>query len=601
MLGKGKQKSELPESFNLNNTVVTDKSIIANEFNRFFTHIGPELASEIPHQDGNFMDYLNQPRDNVFNFATVTESVVNKIIDNLQPKSSCGWDGISPKLIKACKQIISKPLTNLINHSLTSGIFPNRLKIARVIPIFKKGEKTEFNNYRPISLLPSISKIYERIIHEQLMNYFVQSNLLFPSQYGFRPKHSTDLAAAEIIDRLTKTLDEGGKSLAIFIDMSKAFDTLDHNILISKLKYYGLSEMSLKLMQDYISGREQFVDFNGTLSDCDKIMTGVPQGSILGPLLFILYINDFALSSDIFNFILFADDATLEAKLASFGSEKKSPELSNKINLEILKVATWLKVNKLSLNILKTKYIVFQGKRSKVIHLDLKIEQEQIECLEHFNFLGLTIQKNLNWTQHINKIATKISRVVGILKNLKSYLPQRTLLTIYFSLLSSHLNYQILSWGYDLERIFKIQKRAIRIISGSHPLAHTEPLFKHLHILKLPDLHSLIQAKFIYQYYNNNLPGYFSNSFFTEINQRHTHLTRNNRNLLIPFRTHNFARLSIRYSSAQLFNSLPNTITDKITTHSLSGFTTYYKNHLLNTYSVNCEIPNCYICQLTTR
>lgn len=184
-------------------------------------------------------------------------------------------------------------------------------------------------------------------------------------------------------------------------------------------------------------------------------------------------------------------------------------------------------------------------------------------------------------------------------KNLKTYLPQRTLLTVYHSLLSSHLNYQLLSWGYDFDRIFKLQKRAIEIISGRHSLAHTEPLFKQLHVLKLPDLHCLSQAKFIHQYFNQNLPRYFSNDFFTEINQRHTHLTRNNRNLLIPFRAHNFAKSSLRYSSAQLFNSLPNSITDKINTHSLSGFISYYNNYLLNTYSINCEIPNCYICALT--
>jgi len=599
LLGKGKKNGQLPESFNFNNTDVTDKSVIANEFNNFFTNIGPKLASEIPYRNGNFMDYLKEPRDNIFNFDLVTESTTNKVIDNLQPKSSCGWDGISPKLIKTCKQIISKPLTKLINHTIILGTFPDRLKIARVIPIFKKGDKKDLNNYRPVSLLPSISKIYERIIHEQLMNYFVQNNILSPNQYGFRPKHSTNLAAVEIIDRLTKSLDVGKKSLAIFIDLSKAFDTLDHNILISKLRYYGLSDLTLKLMQNYMSGREQFVDFNDTCSDYRNVSTGVPQGSILGPLLFIIYINDFGSSSDIFDFILFADDATLEAELSKFGTEENSAELSYKINIEISKVDTWLKLNKLSINKIKTKYIIFQTLRSKIINLDLKIEHTQIECVEQFNFLGLTIQKHLNWTQHINNTATKISRVVGILKNLKTYLPQRTLLTVYHSLLSSHLNYQLLSWGYDFDRIFKLQKRAIRIISGSHRLAHTEPLFKQLHVLKLPDLHCLSQAKFIHQYFNHNLPGYFLNNFFTEINQRHTHLTRNHRNLLIPFHAHNFAKLSLRYSSAQLFNSLPNSITDKINTHSLSAFILYYKNYLLNTYSINCEIRNCYICALT--
>ena len=187
-------------------------------------------------------------------------------LNNLKPKPSCGYDGISTKLLKTCRLEICKPLTLIINQMLTAGIFPDDLKVAKVIPLFKKGKKEILDNYRPISLLPSLSKIFERVIFNQIHAYFTAHNLYYSGQYGFIGKHSTQLAALELVDRITRDLDIGNTQISICIDSSKAFDTLDHNILLSKLHYYGITGSALQLLRSYLSNRKQFVQLGDVIS-----------------------------------------------------------------------------------------------------------------------------------------------------------------------------------------------------------------------------------------------------------------------------------------------------------------------------------------------
>ena len=599
ILQRKKESSELPMEFLINNSLVSDKNTISNEFNKFFTNIGLNLSSSVTTTGTKFQDYLGQPHDRVFMFKTVNERDILKIIDDLKTKTSSGYDGISTKLLKECKHELLGPLTRLINTSLTTGIFPDALKLARVLPLHKKGENTKFDNYRPISLLPTFSKIYERVIHSQLKDYFTSNKLFNISQYGFREKHSTELAAAELIDRIIKSLDSGKKSIAVFMDLSKAFDTIDHEILLYKLKHYGLADPALNLILSYMTGRKQYVDFNGYLSDRQFLSTGVPQGSILGPLLFIIYINDLSCASDIFNFILFADDTTAVSELDKFGDINDKRTLCVKVNNELNNISIWLKANKLSLNLIKTKYMIFQRPGRGEINLDIIIDNINIEQVDDFNFLGLTINKHLSWTKHVNNISLKIARVVGILKRLKQFMPIKTLTTIYHSLISPHLNYHLISWGYDHTEAFKLQKRAVRVISNSHFIAHTEPIFKEFKILALPDLHNLVQMKLLYKYFNNTLPHYFSYNMFKQNQNYHDHLTRNRKDLVVPFCRHNFAQLTPSYSIVNLFNRLPRIVTEKLFTHSQQGFIYYYKQFIFNNmYSSDCHIRDCFVCRL---
>ena len=241
-----------------------------------------------------------------------------KIIQGLKPKSSAGYDHLSSKVLKDIADIISTPLSIIIYQSLCSGIFPRKLKIAKVILLFEKGDIQSFGNYRPISLLSSVSKVFEKAAYGQLYEYFSSHALFYDSQYGFRKHHSTELAALELVDRIHKEIDENKIPFSVFLDLSKAFDTLDHDILLHKLQYYGITGIALDWFRSYLTERYQYADYNGASSSMKLLTTGVPQGSILGPLLFIIYMNDIHTVSNNLNFILYAYDTTLTSALCSF-------------------------------------------------------------------------------------------------------------------------------------------------------------------------------------------------------------------------------------------------------------------------------------------
>ena len=304
-----------------------------------------------------------------FEFQPVEIKEVDKKNSQLDSKNSSGYDSISNILIKSIVDIILKPLTVIINQYLKMGILPNQLKIAKVVPIFKSGDDTLFTNYRPISLLPSTSKVVERVIFNQLYTYFETNKLFYGSQYGFRKRHSTEFAALELVDKLLNMMDKGQVPLGIFLDLSKAFDTLDHKIMIKKLEFYGVSDGPGKLLESYLSNRKQYAVFDDINSQVLDIKTGVPQGSILGPLLFLIYINDIVKSSNFFKFILFADDTTIIAPI-----NINNKETASIINMELDKIITWLKLNKLSLNISKTKFCIFHKVQRKISIPDIQIE-----------------------------------------------------------------------------------------------------------------------------------------------------------------------------------------------------------------------------------
>ena len=414
---------------------------------------------------------------------------MEKIVKNLASKNSSGHDGISACFLKRILETVTLPLTHIINQSLCTGIFPDRLKIAKVVPLFKKGDQHILDNHRPISLLPVVSKVFEKVVFNQLYQYVTDNNIIFTSQYGFRKLHSMELTSLELVDRVFQHLDKGKLPLSIFLDLSKAFDTLDHHILLNKLKFYGLSSTPLKWFESYLHGRKQYVDFYGIHSN-----TGVLQGSILGPLLFMIYMNDIHMARQNFNVILYADDTNLIGPLCSFNSSLRINKesigyVSDQINTELGNIQEWLNINKLSFNVKKTKFMIFHHYQRNLNNITprLKIYSETIEKVSEFNFLGLTIDEHLSWKPHVLKISNKIARTLGIVCRLKNFLPTHVLRILYNSLILPHLQYSILAWGFRMGRLDKMQKRAIRIITRSKYNSHTDPLFRKFNLLKAKD------------------------------------------------------------------------------------------------------------------
>ena len=376
-------------SSNIDNLKVKDKNLqqpssISNAINRYFCNVPTELASKLPKEDRHFSTYMRRKKS-TFRFAQVNEIEVYLLLESIDTKKSFGYDKVHPLLLSSAALEIFRPLTHIINLSLKHGIFPDNLKIAKVIPIFKQGSRSSCNNYRPISVLSALNKIFERCILNQLSFYLTYEDILVPNQYGFRSGMTTVDCLVDLIDEITKALDEENYAISIFLDLSKAFDTVNHSILLSKLDVYGIRDIENQWFRSYLNKRKQKVFVNGVESDFLEVNSGVPQGSILGPVLFLVYINDIVNATNYFSIRLFADDTSLTA------AGKDLDLLLQRINSELPAIYKWLCSNRLTLNLSKTKYLVFQP-RQKVnsnLHPPLKIADQYLEQSYNIKYLGL--------------------------------------------------------------------------------------------------------------------------------------------------------------------------------------------------------------------
>ena len=583
----------------VNGKIINDDQEIANAFNDFFINIGPTLSEAITEPvNKSYTDFLKEKIQSKFHFETVDSNQVSTIISKLKSKSSSGHDGISAFLLKDINLIATPTITLIINQSLSTGIFPDKLKIAKVVPVFKKENPHMTGNYRPISLLPVISKVFEKIVFSQLYKYFNDNNLLYNSQYGFRKGHSCEYAAMEITDKIFKYLDNKKLPLAIYLDFSKAFDTINHKILLHKLKYYGVSGEPLKWFENYLTNRKQYVQYKNKTSSEQIITTGVPQGSILGPLLFIIYINDIAKITKNFKFTIYADDTTLIEPLCTFThpSSGNKHKLSKEINAELEKIVEWLALNKLSLNAKKTKFMIFHHKQKSIENIvpKLMINNVVIERVKVFNFLGVTIDEHVTWKPHAQKVAAKIACTIGTMKQLKHFLPANIMKTLYNSLILPHISYGIILWGKELKRINKLQKWAIRTIDVAKYNAHTEPIFKRLHLLKAQDIYKLTAIKVFHKYKNNKLPSYF-NGMFEYLPSTHNHNTRyRNRRRDTPSTIS--ASHSPRFTIPKIIETLDESSVTSFPSTTLKCIARAAKSEILDSYKDSCTITNCYIC-----
>ena len=556
-------------NISVDNSVYDEPSDIAEQFNRFFVNIAENLSRELPTTNESPYTHIKTNEFNISSFNPITPDEISQIICSLKITKQ-NIDHISVEMFKKYHTCFLPVLCDIFNLCLDTGTFPNCFKHATVIPIPKKGDPSNMSNYRPIAILPFMSKIIERCIYNRLTEFASLYNILSPYQFGFRKGHSTQDAIFLLTEQIHKCFNERNDSFCIniFIDFQKCFDTIDHEILINKLALYGLSGNCLNLMKNYLCNRSQSVKISNYVSSPLPILRGVPQGSILGPLLFLFFINDLPNISDKFTPILFADDTTLSFRCLSV--ERAGVVCSG----ELEKFFKWSTSNKLIVNKSKTFFLTHTFNKFDENSIKISMNNHEIKKLEETTFLGLKIDSKLNFRSHIDNISTKISKSIGILYKLKSVkTPKSILKQVYFSLIHSHLNYVICTYAGTypsyLNRLLLLQKRAIRIINNESYLAHTNLLFQSNKILKIQDMYKLSIGIYMYDHLEN----YF---------RAHDHNTRAFQDLLPAQSRLTATSHSIHVIGPKIYNSIPNDIKLKPNRNS---FKYHYRQHLLAQYT----------------
>ena len=431
----GKTKNRINKILNY-----TDDSDIADALNDHFSSVASKVLDNIDHTT-DIHEVLPPQQPPIFDFKEITYIAIASAIDRLSSSSASSHDGITAFMLKAGKAALVPIFHHIFNLSINTKVFPDIWKEAIVTPLFKSGQRDDPNNYRPISVLSTISKVLERCVHDQLYSYLSVNNLLNDRQSGFRKGHSTSTCLVDFLDNIYREVDEGGACGVLFLDLSKAFDTVDHEILLLKLRHLGLKTCAVSWFQSYLFNRQQVTRSGGRLSSPRRMSSGVPQGSILGPLLFICYINDLPNCLSSADSFLYADDTAILVK----GKDVMDIELN--LNEEFKRVDKWFSCNKLSVNTTKTKGMLFSSNRYRDKDKTLTIDEprentgQAIEHVSVYKYLGLWLDPHLTFEHHMNSICRKVKSRTYILRQMRSYISENLALDLYQSLIAPHFLY----------------------------------------------------------------------------------------------------------------------------------------------------------------
>lgn len=564
--GKTNKKDEIVELID-NDIILTDKTDIANSFVNFFSNIAQNLDDILPNSTISPYTYITS-NANTFFISPVTTDECKTIVAKLKTVKS-DINVMPVYLFKLIFPCISKIFCKIINESFTVGIFPEDLKLARITPIFKKGDKLKATNFRPISSLPYIGKIFERCMINRLLGFFDKFSILSHVQFGFRRKKSTQDAIIDLINNIHDSLNNKKYHISIFIDLKKAFDTVNHEILLKKLELYGIRGVGLNWIKSYLMDRQYYVGIGKFKSKICKQNLGVVQGSIIGPLLFLIYINDLPKISQNTYTTLYADDTAVTMKNDNFSN------LIRNVNSELFEIRQWTLSNRLTINETKTEAILFTNRPIPQNHDNICLGNTDLNFTSSCRYLGIQLDKSLSFSNHISSIIGKLSKISGILFKIRDSLTLNARINFYYAFCYPYLSQNVVVWGKTsniyLDPLIKQQKRIIRIMSDAAYLEHTTPLFYKLGLLKFCD---------IYQF--NILVYSFRSLKSNKFSVQHTFNTRNRQRASSKFQRLAITQRSINFTGPKLWNDLPEYLKS---IDSLYVFKKALKSYFLDNYN----------------
>ena len=494
IIGKENNKQNTIESLKIDNMIKYDSESITNSFNEYFSTVGESLAKQqnckAPELEG-YLKSQNQHHTSMFLHPTTTNKIL-ALIKNLPNKRSSRYDNISNLLSKTLSTQISVQLEIIFNKSIEEGTFRTNMKKADIVPLYKSKDKQECLNYRPISLLITLSKLLEKIMYKRIYQFLEKTGQIFPSQYGFRTSHSCENAVSELLSTIIKGKEQGLYTVCLFLDLSKAFDSLEHEMMLRKLESYGICGNVLQWFRSYLSERQIrtkcHVSSSGQIeySDYKPIKFGTPWGSCLGLLLFLIFTNNLHKKLHHCSSILFADDTTL------YKTHRNLVYLQWCVQDDMNRIMEYFRINKFTLNLNKTVCVLFQKNKTSTNEIKLQLDNYIIANSPETKFPGMTLNQNLNWSSHVNQLILKLNRNLNLLKLSRNMMTQESKLLVYCSHLENHIQYGLLLWDNgtsktQINRLQKIQNKALQYVTNKNNAQENK---RELHVL---DTNSMIE------------------------------------------------------------------------------------------------------------
>ena len=547
----------------IDNEMCFDKVKVAEQFNNFFTTVASSLVNKLPQGTGTFGDahvssfYQGKGvTPNAFCLKEVNVDNINIILNSMSANKATGLDDLSPRFVKDGARVIAPMITHIVNMSIRQGIIPDDLKRARVIPIHKKGRRTDPSMYRPISILSTISKVIEKVIHDQVFTYLKTNGLLYEFQSGFRQSYSTNTCLIHLTDYIKLQSDKGNLTGMVLLDLQKAFDTVDHCILINKLQALGFDTCSREWFRSYLTNRKQLVDIAGTLSPFQNVTCGVPQGSILGPLLFLVYVNDMCSAVNC-KLLLYADDSALIVP----GKDVKEIELQ--LTKELKSISNWLTDNKLSLHLGKTESILF-GTKKKLqctsTQLSVTCGGRMLSAKSTVKYLGVELDQHLSGEYIARNATCNIHKKVKFLLRNTNFFNMKVKKMLTTALIQCHFDYASASWFSGLSQKNKskfqvLQNKVVRYLLNLTPRTHVGVNeFKAVTMLPVNYRVDQLKLNLMFNINHGMAPSYI---FSSRVRDQHSIGTRSREYDVVVPRVRGPGSSTFAFTAAKLWNALP--------------------------------------------